>query len=138
MSSWSFNNQDPNWGKWVYHSKGSKESGAWPSPPTDDHMIKEILECRDLGERGFFEDLVAWLRKDAPRKLRGMLKNLFPWTTGLGGSLSDLSYERLCETVYSMGFRASDVLERRMILGPSNKWVRKYFEDFPPDKGGEK
>lgn len=45
-----------------------------------------------------------------------------------------MSYERLCETVHSMGFRASDVLERRMILGPSNKWVRKYFEDFPMEK----
>lgn len=134
MSSWSFNNQDPNWGKWVYQTKGSGDPTEWPSPPKDEQIIGEILEHSSLEDRGFFEDMVAWLRKDAPRKLRGMLQDLFPWTTGLSKASADLSYERLCEVVYRMGFRASEVLERRMVLGPSNKWVKKYFEDFPMEK----
>lgn len=101
-------------------------------PVTDEQIIGEILDHPNLEDRGFFEDMVAWLRMDAPRRLRGMLEDLFPWKTS-----ADFSYERLCEAVYRMGFRASKILERRMILGTSNEWVRKYFEDFPI-KGDEK
>ena len=125
-----FKNKD--WGKWTYSAQGANKSAPWPSPPTDDSIIDGILNHPDLEDRGFFEDVVDWLRRDAPRKLRGTLNDLYPrWTKDSFAGV-DLSYERLCEAVYKVGFRASEVLVRRMTLGQSNKWVRKYFEDFPP------
>lgn len=124
IDKWVTNNTDKNWGKWSYTSKGSKEAKPWPEPPTDEEMIRDILPR--VEDEGFFGDLVAWLRMDAPRKLRWTLQELHPpMHTG------PISYERLCEVLYQIGFRASEVLERRMMLGPSNQWVRKYLEDFP-------
>lgn len=124
--------KDVNFGKWVFQPKESNESISVPTPLTDEQMIDEILGHPDLEDKGFFEDMVAWIRMDAPKKLRTMLTNLCPWTTGLGRASADLSYKMLCRVVYEMGFRASEVLERRMTLGQNNEWVRKYFGDFPP------
>lgn len=98
-----------------------KEAGP---PPTDEEMIKDILSRAEDG--GFFKDMVEWLRRDAPRKLRKALNELRPPM-----HKGPVAYDRLCEVLYQVGFRASEILERRMILGPSNDWVQRYFEDFP-------
>lgn len=129
MNSWTYNdygnNKDKNWGKWTYTAKGSDKAVPWPKPPTDEEMIADILPRTE--DEDFFGDMVAWLRRDAPRKLNITLVGLCaPMHTG------PVSYERLCEALYQVGFRASEILERRMTLGPSNEWVRKYLEDFPP------
>lgn len=121
-----------NFGKWTYHSKDSDKAIPVAPPPTDKEIIEEILGHPNLEDRGFFEDVVNWLKEDAPRKLRGFLNDLYPWVTGLSKASADLSYETLCEAVFRMGFRASERLERRMTLGQTNDWVRKYFLDFPP------
>lgn len=127
MSTWTYNDyeKDKNWGKWTYTAKGSDKAQPWPKPPTDEEMIADILSRTE--DEGFFSDMVAWLRMDAPKKLRWTLQELNPpMHTG------PVAYERLCEVLYQVGFRASEMLERRMALGPTNAWVRKYFEDFPP------
>lgn len=90
-------------------------------PATEEEMIKDILSRTD--ERGFFEDMVDWLRRDAPRRLQKALKELH------AGSVA---YDRLCEVLYHTWFRTTERLERRMMLGPANEWVQKYFKDFPP------
>jgi hypothetical protein len=112
---------EKNWEKWVYNAMGDKE----PVMPalTDDRMIESILN-HDIEERGFFQEMVAWLRRCALKKLKVALLSII--------TKRDRTYEHLCEVVYKMGFRASDILERRMILGETNEWVRKYFKDFPP------
>lgn len=126
MSNWILNNfeKDKNWGKWTYTAKGS-DPQPWPSPPSEEEMIKDILSR--VEDEGFFNDMVAWLRSDAPRKLRPTLRELCaPMHTG------PVAYDRLCEVLCQIGFRASEMLEKRMALGPTNVWVRKYFEEFPP------
>lgn len=129
MSSWTYNNFDynKNFGTWVYDALN--KNPATPAQ-TDKQIIESILEHPNLEDKGFFEDMVAWLRKDAPKKLGSVLNGLYYSGTGLGRANADLSYNNLCKMVYSAGFRASEVLERRMILGPTNEWVKKYFEDF--------
>lgn len=125
-NSWTYeNNKYKNLSTWTYTAKGSDKVQQWPKPPTDEEMIADVLSRTE--DKGFFEDMVAWLRMDAPRKIRKNLQELHPpMHTG------PVAYDRLCEVLYQVGFRASEVLERRMALGPSNRWVRQYFEDFPP------
>jgi hypothetical protein len=108
-----------NYGKWV---KGATHQGS--NPYADEAMIEEILPRTE--DKGFFKEIVAWLKEWAPKKLRPALFELN------GIKRDPILYEWLCKIVYLMNFRASRNLERRMLLGPSNKWVRKYFEDFPP------
>lgn len=97
------------------------------SPPTLESMIKKIQS--HVEDQGFFNDMVEWLRTNAPKKLRNALRELAPpMHTG------PVAYDRLCEVLYEIGFRASDLLERRMILGPTNRWVQEYFKDFPSRK----
>jgi hypothetical protein len=85
-------------------------------------MIKNLLP--HMEDKGMFTDIVDWLRKDAPKKLRGVLNGLY-------AHLPPVPYEHLCRIVYELGFRANEVVEGRMILGPNDEWVKKYFEDFP-------
>lgn len=125
-------NKDIKFGKWTFQPKDSNKSIPVPSPPTDEKMIEMIVGHQYLEEKDFFLDMVEWLRKDAPKKLRTMLQELWPGNTGKQRAMADLDYERLCEVVYKMGFRASEILERRMMLGQNNEWTRKYFSDFPP------
>ncbi len=122
-----FAKKNINFGKWTYHSKDSDEAIPVAPAPTDKEMIDEILQHPSLEDKAFFEDVVDWLRKDAPRKLREFLNGC---KTGL--AFADLSYKTLCEAVFRMGFRASERLEQRMMLGQNNEWVKKYFADFPP------
>lgn len=117
----NINNKD--WGKWTYTAKGANETAPWPNPPTESEMIRDALSRTE--DEGFFGDMVAWLKKDAPRRLKSVLRDLC-------SPMGTISYERLCASLYNVGFRASERLERRMTLGPSNEWIRKYFEDFPP------
>lgn len=80
----------------------------------------DLLSCAE--DRGFAEDILSWLRASAPRKIRFFLSM---------SSSAGVTYEFLCMCVYELGFRGSDLIERRMVLGPVNKWVKLYFEDFP-------
>ena len=138
MNSWTFNNKKDYYCTWInttksvsYNKWTYEKTGEPVSPsPTDEQIVEEILQHPDLEDKGFFEEMVAWTRRDAPKKLRGMLSNLYPWRTRLSKANADLSYVMLCKVVYMMGFRASETIEKRMILGPSNEWVRRYFEDF--------
>ncbi len=108
----------------------ANEWGAHPEYSKESELLKsETLEA-DVRSRfdddGFIDDILSWLRGNAPRKVYAFLKSLcFPRLSG------DIEYVDVCEAVYRMGFRASDVVERRLILGESNAWVRIYFEDFP-------
>jgi hypothetical protein len=92
-------------------------------------MLSDVLSRTE--DVGFVEDIVSWLQGCAPRKIYGFLKELtFPMSGGF------VSYELLCERVYELGFhelglRANEIIERRMVFGPSNKWVKLYFEEFP-------
>lgn len=125
--SWTYNNTNDYFSKniWTYTAKGANETVPWPKPRTESEMVRDVLSRAEDGD--FFGDMVTWLEKDAPRKLKSALRDLSaPMHTG------EVSYERLCEVLYKIGFRASEVLVRRMTLGPSNEWVRKYFQDFPP------
>lgn len=124
--------RNKNFGKWNYYPKDSNKSVPVGQPPTTDSIIEEIRQHPGLEDRGFFDDVVSWLREDAPKKLRGFLHDLYPHTTGLSKASADLSYKTLCGAVYKAEFRASERLEQRMMLGSSNEWVRKYFADFPP------
>lgn len=127
-----FAKKNINFGKWTLHSKDYDKAIPVAPAPTDKEIIDEILQHPSLEDKGFFEDVVDWLRKDAPRKLRAFLNDLYPWTTALSKASADLSYGVLCEAVFRMGFRASERLEQRMMLGQNNEWVKKYFADFPP------
>lgn len=121
---WTSNIKNDNFGKWIHSSTNTYV----PPPPTDEQMIKAIHDNQNLEDKDFFREMVDWLRKYAPRKLRVALQEL--WSAA--SASVDLSYERLCEVVYKMAFRASEALEHRMVLGPNNQWVQKYFGDFPP------
>lgn len=124
IENWVVKNiKSDNWGGWIYKPQDGEQI-PWPSPPTDDEMIEDIVSR--VEDEGFFRDMVSWLRSEAPRKLRKTVQELHaPLHIG------PVDYERLCEMVYKLEFRASEVLERRMMLGTNNKWVRKYLEDFP-------
>lgn len=138
-------NPDPVWANininkstWEWdNTSTSKDFGKWtlitsnhppvelPPPPTDEEMIGRILP--HMEDKGMFTDIVDWLRKDAPKKLRSALNGLDKHRV-----LPPVPYEHLCRVVYELGFRANEVVEGRMILGLNNEWVKKYFEDFPP------
>lgn len=94
-----------------------------PILPTNEKMIEEILERAESKE--FFRDIVLWLTHNAPKKLRPALQELY------GIKRDIIFYAWFCEIIYLMNFRASERLEKHMILGQANKWVRKYFADFP-------
>lgn len=97
---------------------------------TNELMIEDILNRTE--DKGFFNEMVEWLKKEAPKRLPFMLRELcLPMHPG------SVSYDRLCEVLYQIGFRTSELIERRMILGPSNKWVAQYFIDFPIGSGDE-
>ena len=90
-------------------------------------MIDDIMNRTE--DQGFFKDVVDWLSKEAPRILLNTLEQLC--------YAGPVTYSRLCEFLYDIGFRTSELIERRMILGPSNKWVVEYFKDFPLGSGGK-
>lgn len=119
--TWEIKN---NYGKWLPDTT-TIESQIKPSEPapTLESMIKDI-QTR-VKDKGFFDDMVEWLRKNAPRKLYNALHELSPPM-----HMGPVFYERLCEVLYHVGFRASERLERRLILGPVNRWVQEYFKDF--------
>lgn len=111
-----------NWGEWFDNSNNTQ------NPLTDEQMVKSILDHEYFEEKGFFQDIVAWLRRNAPKKLWEALLWIYPLRH------AKLTYKHLCELVYRMGFKASEIIERRMILGETNEWVREYFKDFPVEK----
>lgn len=102
----------------------SKDSGKW-TLITSNYPSVELLP--HMEDKGMFTDIVDWLRKDAPKKLRSVLNGLDKHRV-----LPPVPYEYLCRVVYELEFRANEVVEGRMILGPNNEWVQKYFADFPP------
>lgn len=119
------NTKNTNW-TWTtntYFDKFTKNILQTP-PPLEEEMIEKIIS--NTGDRGFFQDILDWLRKVAPKKVSFFIRDLYLSRSG------DLySYEKMCELVYKLGFRANDVIEKRMILSPSNEWVKSYFKDFP-------
>lgn len=116
--TWDNLQKDNNYGSWAF--SGKKNASPFGDLPTNDEMKKVILER--VEDEGFFLDCLEWLGKMAPRKVRVFLKRLYD---------DRITYDDLCEAVQQMGFRTSEILERRMILGPTNKWVQEYFKDFP-------
>lgn len=103
--------------KWVKNYEFNK------SLPSEE----ELIECvaPNIEDVGFFKDILDWLRKTAPRKIMFFLRELY-----LHKPSKMHSYEKMCELIYKMGFRTSEIVENRMILGPKNKWVQEYFKDF--------
>lgn len=92
---------------------------------TDDELIAKILEKTD--EKGFFKDIVKWMRYIlAPTKRRQIMVDI-------RGSAHTrrLSHSDFCMFIFSSRIRASKPLENRMLLGESNEWTKKYFENFP-------
>ncbi len=111
---------------WEYKNTTWTSNPAQPAQPalTDEQMLQKISSC--VRDEGFFRDAIDWLKSSAPRKVRPFMQDLcFSFHN------SPITYEGLCEAVYKLGFRATEVLERRMILGSANKWVQLYFKDFP-------
>lgn len=120
MNEWKYNYITDYIKKNVYNEWSSDEAPFSSS----EVMLVDVLDRTE--EKGFVDDIMSWLRRSAPRKVAGFLKGLtFPMKSG------QISYENLCESVYDLGFRADEIIERRMILGPSNWWTRLYFEEFP-------
>lgn len=110
--------------KWVHDQEKIKKTS--PPEPSEQEMIEKILTGID--DEGFFRDILDWLKKMAPKKVPRFLEELYiPINSGL-----TCSYDGLCEIVYKLGFKASETLEHRMILGANNKWVQEYFKDFYP------
>lgn len=121
-ATWENLHKEKNYGGWMYSGKNKKINQPFGSLPTDKEMKASILSRTD--EEGLFSDSIEWLEKMAPRRVRSFLKSLCH-------SDARLTYEDFCEAIYKMGFRASKMLEKRMALGPTNKWVQDYFKDFP-------
>ena len=139
--TWTLNSSDP---KYTWEIK-SQAFHKWPttvttattipgvtvaatqSSPTKESMMDDIMNRTE--DQGFFKDVVDWLSKEAPRILQNTLEQLC--------YAGPVTYNRLCEFLYDIGFRTSELIERRMILGPSNKWVVEYFKDFPLGSGGK-
>jgi hypothetical protein len=121
--TWEYQTQD--YGKWVRDSQAVVNK-SYPEPVyvTDEAMIDEVLERTE--DKDFLREIVAWLKHDAPKKLRPALSEIH------GIRQKPIKYEWLCELVYNLNFRASERIEHRMILGQTNEWTRKYFKDFPP------
>lgn len=123
--TWEYDDQnikDKNYGVWQ-PTKIPDNTIEAPVIPTEKSMIEDILQHSD--DRGFFEDIVDWLKKDAPKKLSSVLHSLHY------REKHRVTYEFMCEVVYKIGFRTSERLEQRMMLGPTNKWIQEYFKDFP-------
>jgi hypothetical protein len=125
-STWEWENTSTSkdFGKWTFVSQNNPPVEV-PPPPSNEEMIKSLLP--HMEDKGMFEDIVDWLRKDAPKKLRGLLNGLYAQHM----ILPPVPYEYLCRVVYELEFRANEVVENRMILGTNNQWVKRYFEDFP-------
>lgn len=121
--TWENTSTSKDFGKWTFVSHNNPPVEV-PPPPSNEEMTGRILP--HMEDKGMFTDIVDWLRKDAPKKLRSVLNGLDEHRV-----LPPVPYEYLCRVVYELGFRASDILESRMILGPNNEWVKKYFADFP-------
>lgn len=116
-------NNSGNFEKWI------KDMNADP-PPSEQEMIESIsLNAEDVG---FFRDILDWLQKMAPKKISFFLRELYLSKSNEWASPKKYSYEKMCELIYRMGFRASETIENRMILGTNNKWVQDYFRDFHP------
>lgn len=95
---------------------------------SDDELIAKILEKTD--EKGFFEDMVEWIQYImAPAKRRQIIEDI------RGSAYArKLSHSDFCMFIFSSRIRASKSLENRMLLGESNEWAKKYFENFPANK----
>lgn len=106
--------------KWVKNYEFDK------SLPSEQELIELITS--NVEDVGFFKDILDWLRKTAPRKIMFFLRELYLCRSATKVGLH--SYEKMCELIYKMGFRTSETVENRMILGPKNKWVQEYFKDF--------
>ena len=130
-NTYTFNPDNSNWEN-ASKSKDFVEKWTFENHPSNEEMIKILLP--HMEDKGMFEDIVEWLRKDAPKKLRGVLNGL---RTERGRAVlsgtdrRQVLYEYLCRVVYELDFRVNEVVEGRMILGTNNQWVKKYFEDFP-------
>lgn len=104
---------------WTY-----SKDGYWCDDGVDlseASLLEHVLSVCEEG--GFLVDVLDHLRRVAPRKVHGFLKRL--------RFSGDLGYEFLCSCVYGLEIRMSEVVEKRMVMGSMNKWVRSYFEDFP-------
>ena len=106
---------------WTYQGTWSKNEERHISV---EEFIAKILENNE--DPGFFRDILDWLKNMAPKKIYPFVKELYS-----SSKLGFCSYEKMCELIYRLEFKANELIETRMILGPNNKWVRKYFEDFP-------
>lgn len=130
-SNWTWEVKNDEYGKWLdqtitipsgtINANTIKSQYTVPSA-TKESMIENILSKTE--EKGFFGDIVEWLKRDAPKKVTATLNDLHY-------SSEPVTYERLCEAVYDVGFRATERIEQRMMLGPANEWVQGYFRDFP-------
>jgi hypothetical protein len=124
--TWEIKSKDYKWPTTVATIPGVTVASTYFEPlpsPTEESMIEDIMNRTE--DRGFFKDVVDWLDKEAPRRLQSVLKELY-------SHVGSVTYDLLCEVLYRIGFRTSELIERRMILGPSNNWVAEYFKDFPP------
>lgn len=129
--NWTWEVKNYEYGKWLDQvitvpagkaaANTIKSKYTVPSP-TKESMIEDVLSRTD--EKGFFGDVIEWLERDAPRKVAITLNDLH-YSSG------SITYDRLCEAVYDVGFRANERIERRMMLGSANEWVQGYFRDFP-------
>ena len=96
----------------------NKPNDSWERAPID--LAKAI--AAESKESSFVKEIVDWLQAYAPAKL----------TITFVLRLRNKNYEQLCELIYGLHFRASLVIEDIMMLGPTNVFVVKYFQDFPP------
>ena len=127
-SNWTWENKDyASWIKtsssWIKNNSNKYDEYDVPAVMTDKEMMSDISDRLD--EPGFLDDCLGWLAEMAPRKISAFLRSL---------GKNRVNHAALCKAVYDMGFRASEVVERRLILGETNDWVRMYFEDFPSGK----
>lgn len=123
--NWTWENKD--YASWLKSSSWIKNSNKYeeydmPAVMSDKEIMSDISDRLD--EPGFFDDCLNWLADMAPRKIGGFLRFLYVGNNRITHSV-------LCKAVYNMGFKASDIIERRMILGETNEWVSMYFKDFP-------
>lgn len=96
---------------------------------TEDELIAKILDKTD--EKEFFKDIVKWMRHVlAPTKRRQMIEDIRGWSRTTAATRR-LSHSDFCMFIFSSRIRASKPLENRMLLGESNEWAKKYFENFP-------
>ena len=96
---------------------------------TEDELIAKILDKTD--EKEFFKDIVKWIcHVLAPTKRRQIIEDIRGWSR-TAAATRRLSHSDFCMFIFSSRIRASELLESRMLLGESNEWVKKYFENFP-------